>query len=85
MWLKVMIGTRDITRMCFSSNLTGIVANEIEQSFYSVCSYSGIESIKHALRCSLQNYSFSHIYSHSLSQKSLDTLRVVIRAPFTLF
>ena len=29
-----MIGTRDITQMCFSSNLAGIVANKIEQSFY---------------------------------------------------
>ena len=44
-----MTGARDITRLCFSSNLAGIVANKIKQSFYSVYSYSGIESIKHAL------------------------------------
>ena len=36
--------------MCFSSNVAGIMANKIEQSFYSVYSYSGIESIKHALK-----------------------------------
>ena len=45
-----MTGARDIAQMCFSSNLTGIVANKIEQSFYSVYSYSGIESIEHALK-----------------------------------
>ena len=44
-----MTGARDITRLSFSSNLAGIVANKIKQSFYSVYSYSGIESIKHAL------------------------------------
>ena len=32
-----------ITQLCFSSNVAGIVANEIEQNFYSVYSYSGIE------------------------------------------
>ena len=31
-----MNGTRDITQLCFSSNLAGIVTNKIEQSFYSV-------------------------------------------------
>ena len=45
-----MTGARDIAQMCFSSNLTGIVANKIEQSFYSVYSYSGIEAIEHALK-----------------------------------
>ena len=45
-----MTGVKDITRLCFSSYLAGIVANKIEQSFYSVYSYSGIESIKHTLR-----------------------------------
>ena len=44
-----MTGVRDITRLCFSSNLAGIVANKIEQSLYSVYSYSGIKSIKHTL------------------------------------
>ena len=48
-----MTGARDIAHLahlCFSSNLTGIVANKIEQSFYSsVYSYSGIESIEHTL------------------------------------
>ena len=44
-----MIWARDITQLCFSSNLAGIVANKIKQSFYSVYSYSGIESIEHAL------------------------------------
>ena len=44
-----MTGARDITRLCFSSNFVGIVASKIEQSFYSVYSYSGMESIKHAL------------------------------------
>ena len=44
-----MTGARDITQLCFSSNLAGIVANKIEQSFYSVYSYSGIESIECAL------------------------------------
>ena len=44
-----MTGARDITQLCFSSNLAGIVANKIEQSFYSVYSYSRIESIEHTL------------------------------------
>ena len=30
-----MTGVRDITQLRFSSNLAGIVANKIEQSFYS--------------------------------------------------
>ena len=28
-----MTGARDITQLCFSSNLAGIVYNKIEQSF----------------------------------------------------
>ena len=44
-----MNGARDITQLCFPSNLTGIVAKKIEQSFYSVYSYSGIESIERAV------------------------------------
>ena len=44
-----MTGARDITLLCFSSNLAGIVANKIKQSSYSVYSCFGIESIKHAL------------------------------------
>ena len=44
-----MTGARDITQLRFSSNVAGNVANKIEQSFYSVYSYSGIESIEHAL------------------------------------
>ena len=44
-----MTGVRDITQLCCSPNLAGIVANKIEQSFYSVYSYSGIESIEHAI------------------------------------
>ena len=48
--LKVITRVRDITQLSFSSNLAGIVANKIEQSFYSVYSYSGIESIEHALK-----------------------------------
>ena len=44
-----MTGARDIAQLCFSSNLTGIVANKIEHSFYSVYSYSRIKSIQHAL------------------------------------
>ena len=47
--LKVMTWVRYITQLCFSSNLAGIMANKIEQSFYSVYSYSGIESIEHTL------------------------------------
>ena len=50
-----MTGATDITQLCFSSNLAGIVANKIEQSFYSVYSYSGIESIERALKM----YSFT--------------------------
>ena len=50
-----MIRARDIAQLCLSSNLTGIVANKIEQSFYSVYSYSGTESIEHAL-----NYMLIH-------------------------
>ena len=42
---KVMIGAKDITRLCFSPILAGIVACKIKQSFYSVYFYSGIESI----------------------------------------
>ena len=38
-----------MTQLCFSSNLAEIVANKVKQTFYSVYSYSGIESIKHAL------------------------------------
>ena len=30
-----MTGARDITQLCFSSNVAGIVANKPEQSFYS--------------------------------------------------
>ena len=44
-----MTGARDITQLCCSPNLAGIVTNKIEQSFYSVYSYSGIESIERAL------------------------------------
>ena len=44
-----MAGAKDITQLCFSSNLAGIVANKIEQSFYSVYFYSGVESIECAL------------------------------------
>ena len=39
-----MTGTRDITQSCCSPNFAGTVTNKIEQSFYSVYSYSGIES-----------------------------------------
>ena len=44
-----MTGVRDKTQLRFSSNVAGVVANKTEQSFYSVYSYSGIESIEHAL------------------------------------
>ena len=44
-----MTGARDTTQLCCSPNLAGIVANKTEQGFYSVYSYSGIESIGHAL------------------------------------
>ena len=44
-----MTGARDKDQLCCSSNLAGIVSNKIEQSFYSVYSYSGIESIERAL------------------------------------
>ena len=37
-----MTEARDKTQLCFSSNLAGIMANKIEQSFYFVYSYSGI-------------------------------------------
>ena len=50
-----MTGARDITQLCFSSNLAGIVANKIEQSFYSVYSYSGIEFVGHAPNCLKSN------------------------------
>ena len=42
-----MTGVRDITQLCFSSNFVG--TNKIKQSFYSVYSYTGIESIERAL------------------------------------
>ena len=45
-----MTGVRDITQLCFSSNFAGIVANKIEQSFYSVYSSIPEESIQHTLR-----------------------------------
>ena len=45
-----MTGARDITQLCFSSLLAGTVANQIEQSFYSVYSYSGIEP---SIECAL--------------------------------
>ena len=51
-----MTGARAITQSYFSSNFAGIMANEIEQSFYSVYSYSGIESIKCALSLFLEYY-----------------------------
>ena len=39
-----------MTQLCFFSRLSGIVTNKIEQRFYSVYSYSGMESIElHAL------------------------------------
>ena len=41
-----MTGTKDITQLCFSSNLAGIVANKLEQNFYSVYFYSGIEKTR---------------------------------------
>ena len=44
-----MTGVRDTTQLCFSSNFTRMVVNKIEQRFYSVYSYSGIESIECAL------------------------------------
>ena len=44
-----MTGARDITQLCFSSNLAVVVANKIGQFFYSVYSYSGIESIEHTV------------------------------------
>ena len=44
-----MTGARDITQLCCSPNLEGMVANKIEQSFYSVYSYSRIKSIELAL------------------------------------
>ena len=44
-----MTGVRDITQLCFSSNLAGIMVIKNEQSCYPVYSYSGIESNKHAL------------------------------------
>ena len=47
---KVMTGARDITQLCCSPNLAGIVTNKIEQSFYSIYSYSRIESIECALK-----------------------------------
>ena len=31
-----MTGTKDITQLCFSSGLAGILANKVEQIFYSV-------------------------------------------------
>ena len=40
---------RSLTQLCCSPNFAGTVANQIEQSFYSVYSYSGIESIERAL------------------------------------
>ena len=38
-----MTGARDITELCCSPNLAGIVANKTEQSFYSVYSCSRID------------------------------------------
>ena len=55
-----MTGARDITQLCFSPNLAGIVADKIEQSFYSVYSYSRIESIERALKLLLL---FAHKHS----------------------
>ena len=40
-----MTGARDITQLCFSSILAGIVANKIEQSSYSVYLPDGIEEV----------------------------------------
>ena len=40
---------RDITLLCCSPNLAGIVNNKTEQSLFSVYSYSRIESIERAL------------------------------------
>ena len=51
-----MTGARDITQLCFSSNLAGIIANNIEESFYSVYSSSGTESIKRALSILVMRY-----------------------------
>ena len=58
-----MTGARDITQLCCSPYLAGIVANRIEQSFYSVYSYSGIESIERTLRVTefwLKKYCSTH-------------------------
>ena len=45
-----MTGVRDITQLWCSPNLARILADKIEQSFYALYSYSGMESIKRALR-----------------------------------
>ena len=57
-----MTGVRYITQMCFSSNLAGIVANKIEQSFYSAYSDSGIESIEHTLNNFVRSTLRFHLY-----------------------
>ena len=44
-----MTGARDITQLCCSPNLAGIVTNKIEQTFYSVYSHSGIQSVERAI------------------------------------
>ena len=45
-----MSGARDITQLCCSPNLAGIVTSKIKESFYSVYSYFRIESIEHTLK-----------------------------------
>ena len=76
-----MIRMRDITQMCFSSNVEGIVANEIEQSFYSVYSYSRIESIKHALIFLLLLF---HLQGQSFLLKLSKNLETIIIKLFVI-
>ena len=68
-----MTGTKNITQLCFSSSLAGILANKFEQNFHSVYSYSGIESIEHPLNEKVKYLNTGYImhrqiYSYQYSQ-----------------
>ena len=73
-----MIGTRDITQLCCYSNLAGIMANKIEQSFYSVYSYSEIESIECTLSWPVCYLTFQpqQVYQYLSSPYIINTNRL---------
>ena len=68
-----MTGARNVTQLCCSPNLVVIVANKIEQSFYSVYSYSRREPIEHARSACKRNR------KHSENQNENPIILILIK------